>query len=86
MQAAYVLVAQYGARQSDVAKVLRCSQPTIASWVKEMGFRREIGNLRENIDEANQYIQELLEEMRCLEFSQDEDVYEEDEYEDEEKT
>lgn len=59
MVAAYSLVTQFGAKQKDVAAALGCSQATIANWVKEIGFRREITGLEHELNDANAYIEEL---------------------------
>ncbi len=59
MVAAYWLVAEAGAKQSDVARALGCSQPTIASWVKEVGFRNEIQGLQREIEDAREYAEQL---------------------------
>lgn len=59
MVAAYSLVTQFGAKQKDVAAVLGCSQATIANWVKEVGFQKEITGLQRELNDANAYIEEL---------------------------
>lgn len=59
MVAAYSLVTQFGAKQKDVAAVLGCSQATVANWVKEVGFQKEITGLQRELNDANAYIEEL---------------------------
>lgn len=59
MVAAYSLVTHFGAKQTDVAAVLGCSQATIANWVREVGHQREIRELQRELDDANEYIEEL---------------------------
>lgn len=59
MVAAYALVKSYGAKQKDVAAVLGCSQATVANWVKEVGFQKEIKGLQRELNDANEYIEEL---------------------------
>ena len=67
MVAAYSLVVDFGGKQADVAKVLGCSQATIANWVKEIGYKKEIAGLERDLKDANSYIKELRNEMRALE-------------------
>lgn len=67
MIAAYSLVTDFGGKQVDVAKVLGCSQATIANWVKEVGFRKEIAGLEHELRDAKTYIKELRSEMKGLE-------------------
>lgn len=59
MVAAYSLVTEFGAKQTDVAAALGCSQATIANWVKELGFQKEINGLQRELSDANDYIEEL---------------------------
>jgi predicted transcriptional regulator len=59
MIAAYALVTKFGSKQKDVAAVLGCSQATIASWVKEIGYQNEIKGLNSELEDANEYIHEL---------------------------
>ncbi|WP_244946566.1 helix-turn-helix domain-containing protein [Gallaecimonas pentaromativorans] len=59
MVAAYSLVTKFGAKQKDVATVLGCSQATVANWVKEVGFQKEINGLQRELNDANEYIEEL---------------------------
>ena len=67
MVAAYSLVTDFGGRQVDVAKVLGCSQATVANWVKEVGFRKTIAGLEHELKDAKGYIEELRTEMKVLE-------------------
>ena len=67
--AAYALVKNYGAKQADVAKVMGCSQSTIANWVKEAGYKAEIQSLRNDINAASDYIAELSNELRLIEYN-----------------
>jgi len=67
MVAAWALVTKFGATQANVALVLGCSQPTIASWVKEMNYRKEIQGLTNELSEAQAYIEDLQDELRYLE-------------------
>jgi predicted transcriptional regulator len=66
MVAAYALVTKFGANQADVGKVLGCSQPTVANWVKEMGYRKEINGLKNELSSAQEYIDYLAEEMKLI--------------------
>ncbi len=59
MIAAYALVTQYGAKQADVAKALGCSQATIANWVKDVGYQKQIKGLEKELESAHEYIEEL---------------------------
>ncbi len=59
MVAAYSLVTKFGAKQKDVAAVLGCSQATIASWVKEVGYQQRITGMQRELADANEYISEL---------------------------
>lgn len=71
MVAAYSLVTDFGGTQADVAKVLGCSQATIANWVKEIGYKKEIAGLENDLRDAKGYIKELRHEMRALEHKKD---------------
>lgn len=73
MVAAYALVENYGARQVDVAKVMDCSQGTIANWVKEVGYRKEIDGLRNELAKANDYIEHLADELNLIGYNPEED-------------
>lgn len=59
MVAAYSLVTQFGAKQKDVAAALGCSQATVANWVKEVSFQKEITGLQRELNDANEYVKEL---------------------------
>ena len=59
MVAAYSLVTEFGATQKDVATALGCSQSTVANWVKEVGFQKEITGLQRELNDAKVYIEEL---------------------------
>ena len=63
MIAAYALVRNFGAKQADVAKALGCSQATIASWVKDIGYQEQIQGLERELQEASTYINELNDEI-----------------------
>ena len=67
MVAAYALVTSFGAKQADVAKVLVCSQATIANWVKEIGYKREIAGLEHELKDAKSYVKALKNEMLTIE-------------------
>lgn len=77
--AAYALVKNFGATQAAVAEVMKCSQGTIANWVKEAGFRKEIAGLRNELALANDYIKELANQLNLIEYNPDEYEPEEDE-------
>lgn len=66
MIAAYALVKEFGATQADVAKVLGCSQPTIANWVKDVGYRKQVSDLKSDLRDAKSYIKELRHEIKYL--------------------
>ena len=63
MVAAYSLVTEFGATQQNVAKVLNCSQATIANWVKEVGFKKQIDGLERELGDAKEYISVLRNEI-----------------------
>ena len=52
MIAAYALVNNFGAKQQDVASALGCSQGTIANWIKEVAYRKEISGLKGSLQET----------------------------------
>ncbi|MCU9947890.1 helix-turn-helix domain-containing protein [Pseudomonas sp. PDM13] len=72
MVAAWALVEHYGASQADVAKVMGCSQPTIANWVKDVRYRKEISGLQNQLAEANDLIESMADELRLVEYNPDE--------------
>lgn len=57
---AYVLWNEFNAKQTDIARVLNVSEPTISLWLKEMKLRAEIHQLSHELNEARQYAQALL--------------------------
>lgn len=57
---AYVLWNEFNAKQTDIARVLNVSEPTISLWLKEMKLRAEIHHLSHELNEARQYAQALL--------------------------
>lgn len=71
MVAAYSLVTDFGGRQADVAKVLGCSQATIANWVKEIGYKKAIAGLENDLKDAKVYIKELRNEMKAIGYQRD---------------
>lgn len=73
MVAAYALVNDFGAKQKSVAEVMGCSQGTIANWVKEVGFRREISGLKSERLKANDYIKELATQLKVVEYRPDDE-------------
>lgn len=64
MVAAHSLVRDFGAPQHAVAAALGCSTSTVNNWVKEVGFRREISGLRNELADAQGYIGELRNELQ----------------------
>lgn len=66
MVAAYVLVKDFGAKQKDVAQVLGCKQPSISSWVKEVGLRKEIDGLQRELDDARGLVEILRSEIDSI--------------------
>ena len=68
MIAAYSLVKDFEGKQADVAKVLGCSQATIANWVKEVGYKKEIAGLEYELKDAKSYIKELRTELKGIEY------------------
>lgn len=68
MVAAYALVTQFGAKQSAVAQVMGCKQPTISNWVKEVGFRKEISGLKKDLSKADDYVKHLAKELKLTQF------------------
>lgn len=73
MVAAYALVNNFGATQAAVANVMGCSQGTVANWVKEVGFRKEISGLKNELAKANDYIADLADQLNLIEYRPDED-------------
>lgn len=71
MVAAYALVKNYGATQSTVAEVMGCSQGTVANWVKEVGFRKEINGLKNELGKAHDYIADLADQLNLIEYNPD---------------
>ncbi|MBY7839659.1 helix-turn-helix domain-containing protein [Vibrio fluvialis] len=63
MLAAWAMVRQFGSTQADVARALRCSQSTVAQWVKEIDYQRQIRNLEADLADARQYIEQLQHEL-----------------------
>ncbi len=63
MLAAWSMVRQYGATQADVARALRCSQSTVAQWIKEIDYERKIRNLEAELADAHKYIEQLQHEL-----------------------
>lgn len=49
---AYVLATEFNAKQTNIAKVLNVSEPTISLWLKEMRLRAEIHSLQQELAEA----------------------------------
>lgn len=76
MVAAFALVKNYGATQSAVAEVMKCSQGTVANWVKEVGYRQEISGLRNELAEAENYIGSLADQLNLIEYDPHSDGYE----------
>ena len=83
MVAAYSLVKDFGAKQTDVAKTLGCSQATVANWVKEVGYEAKINGLQQELADAQSYIEELKDEMNnnYLTYEEPESYFEEPECE-----
>lgn len=71
MVAAYSLVTEFGGKQVDVAKVLGCSQATIANWVKEIGYKKAVAGLENELKDAKSYIKELRSEIKAIEHKRD---------------
>jgi len=72
MVAAYSLVKDFGAKQADVAKTLGCSQATIANWVKEVSYKKQVHDLAADLRDAKKYIRELRHEMaNVIEYKSD---------------
>ena len=69
MIAAYALVKNYGAKQTDVARTMGCSQGTIANWVKEVSYRNEINGLKNELITAQDYINDLASELHLIEYN-----------------
>lgn len=69
MVAAYALVKNFGAKQAAVADVMGCSQGTIANWVKEVGFKKEIAGLNNELNKANDYIEHLADQLNLIEYN-----------------
>ncbi len=76
MVAAYALVKKFGAKQSDVATALGCSQATVANWVKEISYEEKIYGLERELSDAQIYIEKLNDDINhnYLEFDDDNDV------------
>ena len=71
MIAAYALVTNFGAKQTAVAEVMGCSQGTVANWVKEVGFKKEISGLKNELFKANDYIENLADQLNLIEYRPD---------------
>lgn len=69
MVAAYALVKNFGAKQSAVAGVMNCSQGTVANWVKEVGFKKEIAGLKNELEQAHDYIEHLADQLQLIEYN-----------------
>lgn len=52
MLLAYLMVVEFGSRQVDAATVLRCSQSTIASWIKEVSLQIKINDLKSELSKV----------------------------------
>lgn len=66
MVVAYSLVNDFGARQADVAKVLGCSQATVANWNKEIGYRKQVAGLERELADAKVMIEDMRQELGGL--------------------
>lgn len=75
MIAAYALIKDFGAKQSAVADVMQCSQSTVANWVKEVGYRKEISGLKRELEKADDYIEHLAGQLKLIKFKPDDDDY-----------
>lgn len=51
MLLAYLMVTEFGVRQVDAANALRCSQSTIAQWIKEIRYQMRISNLENELSQ-----------------------------------
>jgi len=71
MIAAYALVKNFGATQASVAQVMGCSQGTIANWVKEAGYKKEIAGLANELSQARDYIADLADKLNLIEYNPD---------------
>lgn len=80
MVAAYALATQFGAKQKDVAAALGCSQATVANWVKEIGYQNTINGLESELDDANDYINELQHMLPSPNDSEEDSEYIDGEY------
>ncbi len=69
MVASYALVTKFGATQEAVAEVMGCSQATIANWVKEIGFKKEIHGLENELASANEYITKISNKLKLIEYN-----------------
>ena len=76
MVAAYALVTNFGAKQTAVAGVMGCSQATIANWVKEVGYQKEIAGLKNELVQAKDYIDELANDLNVIEYNPDDAIEE----------
>ena len=63
MVAAYSLAKEFGAKQADIAKALGCSQGTVANWVKEVGLRKQVHDLKVELHDAKAYVRQLRQEI-----------------------
>lgn len=69
MIAAYSLAEDFGAKQSDIAKVMNCSQSTVSSWIKEARYKRSISELTAEIEDANEYVQQLTYDLHLTDVN-----------------
>ena len=84
MIAAYSLYKDFGANQKDIAKVMNCAQSTVSSWIKDVTAQNAISNLTRELEDANEYVNELHEQLahnnqNYIEYDDDDYIDVEDE-------
>ena len=68
MLLAFLMVTEFGVKQVDAAKALRCSQSTIAQWIKEIRFQMQINNLKSELDEVRAKARLLSSQAKQLSY------------------
>ncbi|MDG6095688.1 hypothetical protein LOC54_11440 [Acetobacter sp. AN02] len=66
MLLAYLMVTEFGVKQVDAAKSLRCSQSTIAQWIKEVKFQMQINDLKSELSGVRAKARLLSQETKLI--------------------
>lgn len=57
---AYVLNQEFGYTQSEIGNLMKVNQSTISNAVKEIGYEKEIHDLKMELEEARNELQKTL--------------------------